>query len=274
MPESDASVEWQGSPGRRGTLTILWSCLITVLACTWSIQHLNLPGPRDGPWAQMLRKCKWAAITLLFPEFIMAHAIYELAMAIHDLGKLEARRARTVEPWWLKLAQGKQVKPPAWLTRVLCCCCLGREAQVELHRKEEGQAEQHPWTLTHCYLANMGGFSVDVREEVAGSAAGRSTKLTCSPAPFSWAQHRPMTAGQLAERWTRDTMLQVSEEEIMDKSKTDYLSKAVAVVQIAQLLLSIIVRRARNLAVSQLEVLTLAFAVCGILTYAAYWYKP
>ncbi len=45
-------------------------------------------------------------------------------------------------------------------------------------------------------------------------------------------------------------------------------------LQILQLVLSVIVRRARRLPFSQLEALTLAFAVCGVGTYAVYWYKP
>jgi hypothetical protein len=38
--------------------------------------------------------------------------------------------------------------------------------------------------------------------------------------------------------------------------------------------LSLIVRRAQGLPSSQLEILTLTFAVCGVVTYAVYWYKP
>jgi hypothetical protein len=30
----------------RGTFDILWSCIITLLICTWTVQHLNVPPPR------------------------------------------------------------------------------------------------------------------------------------------------------------------------------------------------------------------------------------
>lgn len=130
-------------------------------------------------------------------------------------------------------------------------------------------ADSTPWTLTHSYFANKGGFSVNVRERVGPSPAQQSFP----PAPFSWDSYKPLTASQLAERWSRHTAVKNSEAELADKCKTDYLSKAVAVVQIAQLVLSVIVRRFLHLEISQLEVLTLAFAVCGVLTYAAYWYR-
>ncbi len=34
-------------PDFRGTLGTLWRCLFTILACTWTIQHLNIPEQRD-----------------------------------------------------------------------------------------------------------------------------------------------------------------------------------------------------------------------------------
>jgi hypothetical protein len=56
-------------------------------------------------------------------------------------------------------------------------------------------------------------------------------------------------------------------EEIMDKSKTDYFTKGIAMVQIFWLILSLIGRAVRHLAISPLEILTAAFAVCAIITY-------
>jgi hypothetical protein len=34
------------SPDIRGTQNILWSCIFTIIACTWTIQHLNVPRQR------------------------------------------------------------------------------------------------------------------------------------------------------------------------------------------------------------------------------------
>jgi hypothetical protein len=65
-----------------------------------------------------------------------------------------------------------------------------------------------------------------------------------------------------------------SEEDLKDKSKTDNFTKAIAVLQILYLFLSLIVRRIRHLAFSQLKTITLAFAVCGVITYICCWFKP
>jgi hypothetical protein len=63
-------------------------------------------------------------------------------------------------------------------------------------------------------------------------------------------------------------------EEINDKSKSDSLVRLIAVVQIAWTASQIIVRAVRHLAISQLEIAVIAFAVCAIITYALNWSKP
>jgi hypothetical protein len=35
------------APYVRGTLDILWSCLATIIACTYTVLHLNIPKQRD-----------------------------------------------------------------------------------------------------------------------------------------------------------------------------------------------------------------------------------
>jgi hypothetical protein len=44
------------SPNTRGTLDILWSCVFTIIACTWTIQHLNIPEQRDDVSERMDRR--------------------------------------------------------------------------------------------------------------------------------------------------------------------------------------------------------------------------
>jgi len=62
--------------------------------------------------------------------------------------------------------------------------------------------------------------------------------------------------------------------EINDKSKSDSMIRLIAVVQISWTTVQIIVRATRHLAVSQLEIAVMAFAVCAIITYSLNWYKP
>src|ERR1700760_2692335 len=75
------------SPNTRGTLQILWSSLFTIISCTWTIQHLNVPAQEEIPlqknqtssWRWSLNyqtnsfwtNLKWMFFTVLAPEYIL-----------------------------------------------------------------------------------------------------------------------------------------------------------------------------------------------------------
>jgi hypothetical protein len=63
-------------------------------------------------------------------------------------------------------------------------------------------------------------------------------------------------------------------EEINDKSKSDGLVRAIAIVQITWMVIQVIARAFRSLAISQLEVSVVAFATCAIILYGINWEKP
>ena len=72
---------WQPNPDCRGTSNIILSCAFTILACTWTIQHLNLLAGQDIKIVQLARKCGWMIFNIILPEFLLAQAIFELNWA-------------------------------------------------------------------------------------------------------------------------------------------------------------------------------------------------
>ena len=64
---------WVGSPDGRGTLDVLWSSLLTILLCSWSVLCLNIPR-HHGYWRNLAHKCLWVLFTVFFPEVITALA--------------------------------------------------------------------------------------------------------------------------------------------------------------------------------------------------------
>ncbi len=68
-PEESVTVQgWTGTPDRRGTLDIIWSCVLTISLCTWSVLCLNVP-PKGEPYHQTLRrKIMWAILSVAGPE--------------------------------------------------------------------------------------------------------------------------------------------------------------------------------------------------------------
>jgi hypothetical protein len=67
---------------------------------------------------------------------------------------------------------------------------------------------------------------------------------------------------------------QVSEEELQDQSKGDFLVKGLAMAQSIYLGLQLIVRHLRHQPSSQLEVVVVAFAVCSFITFFLLMSKP
>lgn len=238
---SDASttdyVGWQDSPHRRGTWDIILSCGTTIFACTWSIQHLNVPGTHDSPVKKTMRSCQWMAITILFPEFIMAHAFFELSMAVEATKLIEATSKMTMK----------------YSSLVRMLFFRGRVQNSDPEHCENNQRPE--WSLAHSYFANMGGLLFEHTEE----------------------QERirfPLTALQYAREIDLYSCPEITEDDIKDKGKQDYFAKAIAILQICWLILSLITRTSRGLPFSQFETLTLGLAVCGVAIYIIYWYKP
>ena len=68
--------------------------------------------------------------------------------------------------------------------------------------------------------------------------------------------------------------IDILEEEIQDKSKGDFLSKAIAIGQTGWFVLQCLARRVEHLPLTDLELVTLAFASLNFVIYAIWWSKP
>jgi hypothetical protein len=69
-------------------------------------------------------------------------------------------------------------------------------------------------------------------------------------------------------------MPSINEEEIRDRSKGDGLSKTLVVVQTTWFIGQCIARRVQGLVVTELELVTLAFATLNFIIYFFWWNKP
>jgi hypothetical protein len=105
------------SPNTRGTLDILWSCSFTIIACTWTIQHLNVPeqpsfDPKDVSWHQALkwklndlwRSIKWMFVTIIAPEYILGKAVADLYAAYQSKKEMQKYAIKDGVEWGLTQA--------------------------------------------------------------------------------------------------------------------------------------------------------------------------
>lgn len=107
----------------------------------------------------------------------------------------------------------------------------------------------------------MGGLAIDPTCEDRFIPNNAQMALTANGVSFLLA-HEP------------DTLPDISEEEIKDKSKSDSLAKTIACVQAIWFCVQCIARWVERLPVSQLELTTFAHSICTILIFMAWWKKP
>ena len=266
---AETMVGWQPNPNRRGTLDIIFNCLFTIVACTWSVQHFNLPVPKDGFWTLFLRRARWFALAIIFPEVLLLQAVaerYTATMCRDKFGKIE----------------GIHVVCSSWIARLKKRWKKSGDSDVEISRRTTGEQRQDllpptdvDFTLVHAHYAAMGGFRLlrtNGSESSNGKDRSRSRSLLDANDDSTVLNAMQLANGQL--RGLIPPFPMPSTEEIKDMSKSNAFTKVVALIQICGLLASVIARGCEGLAVSQSEIITLAFVGCTLLTYGFWWYKP
>ncbi|GLB10312.1 hypothetical protein AtubIFM57258_006715 [Aspergillus tubingensis] len=280
------------APNTRGTLQILWSSLFTILACTWTVLHLNVPEYVPKPeikdfkrWLKWMvdkyqHPTKWFLLTVFAPEIPFAK-------------------------YWDDQVRGHS-----------------------LFYHYETVFRQKNWTRTHVLFANMGGFALrctpDSEEGEPSSKIEKATtkdqgddQISTSPPVEDEtalmggpSMLKPMTSASCCgkpEKQIQSTLTgdpakkfeevfyltaiealkllcsteasipgleNVSEEEINARSKSDMFMRLLAVGQIVWVVIQIISRWAYGLAVTQLEVTVVAFAFCAVGMYIVNHGKP
>lgn len=65
---------WVSQPDNRGTIDIVWSCLITTFLCTWTVLCLNVPAASDSQVDTLGRRLRWMFHAIAGPEFVLGFA--------------------------------------------------------------------------------------------------------------------------------------------------------------------------------------------------------
>ncbi|KAK0648147.1 hypothetical protein B0T16DRAFT_455643 [Cercophora newfieldiana] len=286
-------------PNVRSTMDIVWSALVIIFLCTWSITHLSVPPQvrllppaksfwedcrRDilEVWYPFRRKALWMLFNILVPEYVFSKALVD---------HLGARRG----------------------TKIILDFQSGEKRDDEVD-----------WTLTHTHFANMGGvfvrFDSDGIDPSATEGPGSSIQymkqlIDCCKegyrglGPFDWSVHKAhynmgkrwldehddehvdresaralvgdvwvLSSAQLLEARKLGIIeklpRRITRAEINDKNKGDGLVKTLAVIQVLWLVIQLIIRAKMGRQSSQIEITALAFAVCALITYLLLLSRP
>ena len=79
---------WVPDPDNRGTWSLLYSCVFTLVLCVWTAIHLNVPSCHESKISQWLRKLKWVLLAIIAPEFGVHTACEQYYQAKDLIGRL------------------------------------------------------------------------------------------------------------------------------------------------------------------------------------------
>ncbi|KAH6914520.1 hypothetical protein BKA70DRAFT_1421286 [Coprinopsis sp. MPI-PUGE-AT-0042] len=206
----------------RSTTDIVWSCVVTVFACTWLSVHPNISGA-NTTWKQRMRRRLFLMLWgIAAPEFLVIFAYRQW------------RGSRDITRTFRKIAE---------------------DAKLDIPTRKS-------WTNAHSHFLQMGGFMFQ-------KPNGDDTPHFIDVQQLSKQSHEAGRQGLRALLMSSPT-----EDDIWDKSKGDTLAKAIVALQTTWFLTQILGRIVQRLTITELEVVTLAYAAFNAAMYAFWWNKP
>ena len=149
------------SPNTRGTLDILWSCVFTIIACTWTIQHLNIPEPRDDVSERMDRR-HWRFHFRKVHKGFFSGLWYDVKDGAGELGP---DFVWSIGRFWMNF---KWMLFTIFLPEYILGKAIGDFVSAwKLKEEMEYWAIQDnvEWGLSHSFFALMGGFRAIAMEQ-------------------------------------------------------------------------------------------------------------
>lgn len=232
----DPKQGWTSQPNGRGTIDIIWSCIITMTLCSWSILCMNMPGPKETRIQILWRKLSLTALGVLCPELIFELALSQWLSArqsVRDFDSSGLGNEPAKDRWsilrWIKHIY--TAKPWTCHSRV-----------------------KKRWTMKDAYFADMGGFILHTRDQL--------------PFPLDSKQLHYLVSRQ------RLSLPVLDHRVIQDKNKVDGLLRTITLCQITWFVINVIARWAQQLVVTTAELTTCSFILCSLGTAFCWWDKP
>ena len=263
---------WSPPDSRRSTLDLIETCILTLILCSWTAIHLDIPTQN--------RKRGWAADRLLCAIFAIFVPEYYLGIAFEELWE---SRLICLELKKLESASAEQgVSPPESPNDTVAfpdnpshgnpetrytndqCHDLNTHRGFTFgglwHIVCESWRDVFPHELKRGFYVEMGGFQLE-------SDLGEGEDL---PDGF---EGRVTSRGAI-ELARVGLLPEVSWELVEDQSKSDTLAKVLVCLQACWMIIQCIARVARSIPLTLLEVHTVMSAVCASFMYFLWLCKP
>jgi len=263
------------NPSGRGTLGLLWQCLLTYFLCLWTAIHPDCRDRHDH--TVMLRsnsKGRWALVIFLLPEMAVLSVASEYFLArfvrdcrnelVEDVPDELRIEERDVEYPLITSTGGhnpgdhdsRAEATTAPASAPVAACTPEREHFSSCPVSRNTVRHKTKWGIAHGYLLQMGAITFKVsdasRSPLYPTLQGFQTLGRCGLLP---------SAAFL-------------DEKIKALRRSDPLAKTVACLQVIWLAIQVISRQVEHLPITPLELNTLAQVWITIVIYAFWWYKP
>ncbi|KAK3359484.1 hypothetical protein B0T25DRAFT_448037 [Lasiosphaeria hispida] len=227
------------SPEFRGTTSIIYSCIVTLIACIYTALHLNVP-TSSGVFRTLAYKGKWVFAGLVAPELVLYLAISQFIEARNLVKELNI------------LLDAK-----------------GEKDDLESGRSRRKSWNGYRYDLKYGFFVVMGGMEVPVHdiehkrsywdEQKRGSQYSGRLRITCNGVL------------QLAHD---GHFLPIPQSTIADKSKADVLQKILVMTQVLWMATQSLARKIYGLPLTLIEVHTMVHVVCALVLFALWIEKP
>ena len=234
--------------------------LILLYLCFFSGPWNTLALPTDSRPPEILPRSHVLSICIRDEDNFDTRSIYNILWSC--LSTIFACTWITVHPnipapgdsQWAVLRRRLAIMGYFLLTPELVIFWAGRQHFDARYLTKEHEKNHQGWTRAHSFFLIMGGFMLH--------EGGKPVRV--------------LEAKDLAElsEAGKITWPTITKEEIADRSKGDYLSKTIVLFQTTWFVGQCIARGAYGLAVTELEVVTLAFASLTGVIYYFWWDKP
>ena len=254
QPTSQSEPIWSPPGSRRSTIDLVQSCVLTLIICSWTAVHPDIPPKGKQHW-WMFSKLMAALCAIVMPEYFLRMAfdeLWEARLICEELKKLEKSELTTADQTDFPNDQGLNLDANGG--------CIGKIFCRFWHKVCEDWRRLFPSELERGFYIEMGGF-----ELVAASANKDGL-------PKGY-RGRVTVRGAL-ELARAGLLPKVPLELINDQSKSDMLSKFLVCLQASWMIVQSIARVHQSLPVTLLEVLTVVHAVCAFFIYCLWLMKP
>ncbi|KIM24398.1 hypothetical protein M408DRAFT_75968 [Serendipita vermifera MAFF 305830] len=230
---------YDGQNSQRSLANVVWSCLSTILLCTWVAVHPNVHFRAEKHNQGWFKKWLWdplhEAFTYKLPLFLWALLVPEYILA--------------------------------WAVRQYL------QAGV-ISKQVPG------WTRTHGHFMIMGGFHLfrlpaDAPSVPIPLKSSKLSAFSVSTGHHSRRDEVPVCPLQFTD--VPVDILEIlapTETELKDRGKSDALTKIIVLFQTLWFVIQCIARGTQHLPLTELEVVTLAYAALNLFIYVFWWDKP